>query len=83
MEMRPSAARSFEVDLSGSGWDRIAGYRKEIEYLKEMLLWPLSNISTLSDLGVSHPDGLLITGPPAREDSHGQVIGKRERIQCD
>lgn len=61
-EMRPSAARSFEVDLSGSGWDRIAGYGKEIEFLKEMLLWPLSNISTLSDLGVSHPEGLLITG---------------------
>ncbi|MBI5250631.1 MAG: AAA family ATPase [Desulfomonile tiedjei] len=62
-EMRPSAGRSFEVDLRGCGWDRVAGYTEELEFLKEMILWPLRNVSALSDLGVSHPEGLLITGP--------------------
>ncbi len=63
VEMRPSAGRSFEVDLKDCGWDRIAGYRKEVEFLREMILWPLRNVSALSGLGVNNPEGLLITGP--------------------
>lgn len=62
-EMRPSAGRSFEVDLKDCGWRRVAGYEKELEFLKEMILWPLRNVLALSGLGVSHPEGLLITGP--------------------
>ncbi len=62
-EMRPSAGRSFEVDLKDAGWDRVAGYEAEIEFLKEMVLWPLQNISFLNGIGVQHPGGLLLTGP--------------------
>ena len=61
-EMRPSSGRNFEVDLTGSGWDRIAGYSVEIEFLKETILWPLCNDSFLSGLGVNRPAGLLLTG---------------------
>jgi transitional endoplasmic reticulum ATPase len=61
-EMQPSAARTFEVDLSRSGWDRIAGYEKEKDFLKEMVLWPIRHIGALSGLGVRHLTGLLITG---------------------
>lgn len=62
-DMRPSSGRNFEVDLKGFGWDHVAGYYSEIEFLKEMVLWPLQNDSYLSGLGVSRPSGLLITGP--------------------
>ncbi len=62
-EMRPSAGRSYEVDLKDCGWDRIAGYAKEKEFLKDIILWPLRNSEPLSALGVNRPEGLLITGP--------------------
>ncbi len=62
-EMKPSAGRTFEVDLHGSGWDRIAGHTAEVEFIKEMVLWPLQNLTYLSNLGVTNLDGLLITGP--------------------
>ena len=62
-EMRPSSGRSFEVDLTGCGWERLAGYSSEIDFLKEMILWPLQNDSFLSGLGVNRPAGLLLTGP--------------------
>ena len=64
-EMRPASSRNFEVHLRDAGWDRIAGYASEIEFLKEFILWPLQNISFLSGMGVTHPEGLLLTGPPS------------------
>ncbi|MFH0825405.1 MAG: AAA family ATPase [Pseudomonadota bacterium] len=62
-EMLPSSARNFEVNLHRAGWDRIAGYDAEMEFLKEMVLWPLQNVSFLSGIGVNHLTGLLLTGP--------------------
>jgi transitional endoplasmic reticulum ATPase len=63
-EMRPASSRNFELDLKDAGWERIAGYTSETEFLKEFVLWPLKNISYLSGIGVTHPEGLLLTGPP-------------------
>lgn len=63
-EMRPSAGRSYEVDLSPVGWDRIAGYSTEKVFLQEVILWPLQNISRLAGIGITHPAGILLTGPP-------------------
>ncbi len=62
-EMKPASGRVFEVDLRDAGWSRMAGYAPEIEYLKEVILWPLQNISFLSGMGVNHQEGLLLTGP--------------------
>ncbi|HMK34985.1 MAG TPA: AAA family ATPase, partial [Desulfomonilaceae bacterium] len=62
-EMRPSSGRSFEVDLSAAGWNHVAGYSAEVEYLKDVILWPLQNVTFLSGMGVSHRTGLLVTGP--------------------
>lgn len=61
--MRPASSRNFDVDLRDAGWDRVAGYEPEIEYLKEMILWPLQHVAFLSGMGINHPEGLLITGP--------------------
>ncbi|MFC1834306.1 AAA family ATPase [Thermodesulfobacteriota bacterium] len=62
-EMQPSSARDFEVDLSRAGWSRIGGFEAEIEFLKDMVLWPLQNAKVLTGMGVDHLNGLLITGP--------------------
>jgi len=61
-ELRPSSARNFHVDLRGAGWDCIAGYTAEKEFLGETVLWPLQNVAFLSSAGVNHLTGLLITG---------------------
>lgn len=61
--LRPSSARSFHVDLTDAGWDRVAGYRQERAFVEEMALWPLKHLDYLREAGVSHLTGLLITGP--------------------
>jgi transitional endoplasmic reticulum ATPase len=61
--MRPSSARMFDVDLSRAGWDRIAGYTAEKEFVQTAVLWPLRNVEFLSGIGVNHLTGLLLTGP--------------------
>lgn len=61
--MKPSSGRRFKVNLDAAGWDSIAGYSAEIEFLKETILWPLNNVSFLEKLSVNRPSGLLITGP--------------------
>jgi transitional endoplasmic reticulum ATPase len=62
-EMRPASARSFEVDLRRAGWGYIAGYRDELEFLNEIVLWPLLNIEPLRSVGVRRLSGILLTGP--------------------
>ncbi|MGC8658619.1 MAG: AAA family ATPase [Desulfomonilaceae bacterium] len=61
--MRPSAGRRFEINLGGAGWANVAGFAREVDYLKETVLWPLRNVGLLDKLGVNKPAGLLITGP--------------------
>ncbi len=61
--MRPASGRRFEINLSGAGWDKIAGFSREVEFLKETILWPLRNGVFLETLGVNRPSGLLLTGP--------------------
>jgi len=63
LEMKPSAGRTFEVDLRGYGWERIAGYEQAKEFVREVILWPLHNVTYLAGLGVGHPEGLVVTGP--------------------
>jgi transitional endoplasmic reticulum ATPase len=62
-EMRPSAGRGFESDVSRAGWNRIAGYEKAVEFLKDTVLWPMRNADALTGLGVGAITGMLITGP--------------------
>jgi transitional endoplasmic reticulum ATPase len=64
-EMKPSSSRNFEVDLRRAGWDRIAGYGPSLEFIREMVLWPLQHVDTLAKMGISHVGGVLLTGPPA------------------
>jgi transitional endoplasmic reticulum ATPase len=63
-EMRPSSGRSFEVNLAAAGWEHVAGYADEIEFLEDVILWPLRNTQSLLGMGITGQTGLLITGPP-------------------
>ncbi len=62
-DMRPSSGRNFEVNLKRAGWDFVAGYEKEKTYVEQTVLWPLQHAKTLDKIGMSRPEGLLITGP--------------------
>lgn len=62
-DMRPSSGRNFEVNLKRAGWDFVAGYSTEKTYVREIVLWPLQNAGALEKIGMSRPEGLLITGP--------------------
>lgn len=62
-DMRPSSGRNFEVNLKKAGWGYIAGYGKEKTYVEQTVLWPLQNAKALEKIGMSKPEGLLITGP--------------------
>lgn len=63
-DMRPSSGRNFEINLKKAGWDFIAGYAKEKTYVEQTVLWPLKHSASLEKIGMSRPEGLLITGPP-------------------
>jgi transitional endoplasmic reticulum ATPase len=62
-DMRPSSGRNYDLDLTKAGWDKIAGYDQEMAFIRDIILWPLQNITSLSKVGVVHSTGLLITGP--------------------
>lgn len=62
-DMRPSSGRSFEVNLKRAGWNHVAGYQNEKNYIEQTVLWPMQNAKTLEKIGISKPEGLLITGP--------------------
>lgn len=62
-EMRPSSSRDFQVDLRDAGWNCIAGYDTEIEFLKDVVLWPMQNAGAMAEIGVKYAGGILITGP--------------------
>ncbi len=62
-DMRPSSGRNFEINLKKAGWDFVAGYSKEKSYVEQTVLWPLQHAQSLEKIGMSRPEGLLITGP--------------------
>ena len=62
-DMRPSSGRNFEVNLKRAGWNHVAGYQSEKNYIEQTVLWPMQNAKTLEKIGISKPEGLLITGP--------------------
>jgi transitional endoplasmic reticulum ATPase len=62
-EMRPASSRNLRNQAQNAGWEYVAGYKAEKEFIDEMILWPARNFDRLSGLGVSYLDGLLISGP--------------------
>lgn len=62
-DMRPSSGRNFEVNLKGAGWNFVAGYEKEKTFIEQTVLWPLQHAKALERIGMSRPEGLLISGP--------------------
>ena len=81
-DMRPSSSRSFEVDLKTAGWNRIAGYSTEIDFLKQIVLWPMQNAGLLSGIGVGGGPGLFDHRTfRSGQNSGRQISCQRKRFQ--
>ncbi|KAF8148250.1 AAA family ATPase [Crassisporium funariophilum] len=62
--IRPSAMRSFLVEMPPVRYTDIGGQASVIQKLKETVEWPLLHPEAFQRLGVKPPKGILLYGPP-------------------
>jgi len=60
----PSALREVFIEVPNVHWGDIGGLQELKESLKEVVEWPLSNISSFQRIGVQPSKGILLFGPP-------------------
>lgn len=60
----PSALREVFIEVPNVHWGDIGGLEELKESLKEVVEWPLSNISSFQRIGVQPSKGILLFGPP-------------------
>jgi transitional endoplasmic reticulum ATPase len=60
----PSALREVFIEVPNVHWEDIGGLDELKESLKEVVEWPLSNISSFQRIGIQPSKGILLFGPP-------------------
>ncbi len=60
----PSALREVFIEVPNVHWEDIGGLQELKESLKEVVEWPLSNISSFQRIGIQPSKGILLFGPP-------------------
>ncbi|WP_321422353.1 CDC48 family AAA ATPase [uncultured Methanobacterium sp.] len=60
----PSALREVFIEVPNVHWGDIGGLQELKESLKEVVEWPLSNISSFQRIGIQPSKGILLFGPP-------------------
>ncbi|MEN6329784.1 MAG: CDC48 family AAA ATPase [Methanobacteriaceae archaeon] len=60
----PSALREVFIEVPNVHWGDIGGLEELKESLKEVVEWPLSNISSFQRIGIQPSKGILLFGPP-------------------
>ncbi|MDY9922524.1 CDC48 family AAA ATPase [Methanobacterium sp.] len=60
----PSALREVFIEVPNVHWGDIGGLNELKESLKEVVEWPLSNISSFQRIGIQPSKGILLFGPP-------------------
>jgi transitional endoplasmic reticulum ATPase len=60
----PSALREVFIEVPNVHWGDIGGLDELKESLKEVVEWPLSNISSFQRIGIQPSKGILLFGPP-------------------
>lgn len=60
----PSALREVFIEVPNVHWEDIGGLDELKENLKEVVEWPLSNISSFKRIGIQPSKGILLFGPP-------------------
>ncbi|EKF85426.1 CDC48 family AAA ATPase [Methanobacterium formicicum] len=60
----PSALREVFIEVPNVHWRDIGGLQELKESLKEVVEWPLSNISSFQRIGIQPSKGILLFGPP-------------------
>jgi len=62
--INPSALREVFIEVPNVHWEDIGGLDELKETLKEVVEWPLSNISSFNRIGIQPSKGILLFGPP-------------------
>jgi len=62
--INPSALREVFIEVPNVHWEDIGGLDELKESLKEVVEWPLSNISSFQRIGIQPSKGILLFGPP-------------------
>jgi transitional endoplasmic reticulum ATPase len=62
--INPSALREVFIEVPNVHWEDIGGLDELKESLKEVVEWPLSNISSYQRIGIQPSKGILLFGPP-------------------
>jgi len=62
--INPSALREVFIEVPNVHWEDIGGLDELKESLKEVVEWPLSNISSFHRIGIQPSKGILLFGPP-------------------
>ncbi|KUK72455.1 CDC48 family AAA ATPase [Methanobacterium sp. 42_16] len=62
--INPSALREVFIEVPNVHWEDIEGLDELKESLKEVVEWPLSNISSFQRIGIQPSKGILLFGPP-------------------
>ena len=60
----PSALREVFIEVPNVHWGDIGGLEELKESLKEVVEWPLSNISSFQRIGIQPSKGILLFGSP-------------------
>ena len=63
-ETRPSALRSFLIEVPNVKWHDIGGQHDAKQQIKEAVEWPLQHPEAFTRMGIRPPKGILLYGPP-------------------
>ena len=63
-EVEPSALREVFSEIPNVKWDAVGGLEKVKQTLKEVIEWPLKYMSTLEQVKLAMPKGILLYGAP-------------------
>jgi transitional endoplasmic reticulum ATPase len=62
--INPSALREVFIEVPNVHWEDVGGLDELKENLKEVVEWPLINISSFKRIGIQPSKGILLFGPP-------------------
>ena len=63
-EVRPSALREVQVQISDVNWDDVGGLDELKDELREAVEWPVKHKEAYDYVDVEAPKGVLLYGPP-------------------
>ncbi|KAH9507853.1 spermatogenesis associated protein 5 [Bulinus truncatus] len=78
-EIKPSALREIQLDVTQVLWSDIGGMSEVKMRLLEAVVWPMTNPGGFKRMGISAPKGLLMYGPPGCSKT---MVAKALATEC-